>query len=139
MGVVRINYNKMKYNFKTKQFSEIEILSKKLSIAGSDKDIAWETLKLKTEQLASVFKEIGIPKGHPIIIYGHKEYLFPLAILACIHSNTTYIPIDKIYPIEWGGLLNLKYMLTSKGIKLSDFILKKWLTSCQFDSIIYTY
>jgi len=100
VGVVRINYNKMKYNFKTKQFSEIEILSKKLSIAGSDKDIAWETLKLKTEQLASVFKEIGIPKGHPIIIYGHKEYLFPLAILACIHSNTTYIPIDKIYPIE---------------------------------------
>ena len=100
MGVVRINYNKMKYNFKTKQFSEIEILSKKLSIAGSDKDISWETLKLKTEQLASVFKEIGIPKGHPIIIYGHKEYLFPLAILACIHSNTTYIPIDKIYPIE---------------------------------------
>ncbi len=90
----------MKYNFKTKQFTEIDVLSKKLSIAGSDKDIDWETLKLKTEQLTAVIHKIDIPKGHPVIIYGHKEYLFPIAILACIHSNTTYIPIDKIYPIE---------------------------------------
>ena len=90
----------MKYNFKTKQFSEIETAPKKLAIAGSDRDIDWDTLKTKTEQLVKVFNEIAVPNGHPVIIYGHKEYLFPLAILACIHSNTTYIPIDKIYPIE---------------------------------------
>jgi D-alanine--poly(phosphoribitol) ligase subunit 1 len=103
----------MKYNFETKQFSEIEIAPKKLAIAGSDEDIDWETLKTKTEQLVAVFKEIGIPKGHPVIIYGHKEHLFPLAILACIHSNTTYIPIDKIYPID-----RIKKIIEKTGSKI---------------------
>ena len=43
---------------------------------------------------------MNIPAGHPVIIYGHKEASFPLAILACMHSKTTYIPIDKIYPVD---------------------------------------
>ncbi len=112
----------MKYNFKTKQFSEIEISQRKLAIAGSDKDIDWQTLKIKTEQLLDVFNKIGIPQGHPVTIYGHKEHIFPVAILACIHSNTTYIPIDKIYPIE-----RIKKIIDKTGsqilINCSDTIL----------------
>jgi len=53
-----------------------------------------------TERLTCILKGLNISKGCPIIIYGHKEALFPVAILSCIHSSTTYIPIDKIYPIE---------------------------------------
>jgi D-alanine--poly(phosphoribitol) ligase subunit 1 len=90
----------MKYNFTTKQFIETEVSSNKLAIVGSDTEIDWLTLKSKIEELVGIFKKNEVPTGHPVIIYGHKEYLFPLAILACIHSNTTYIPIDKIYPIE---------------------------------------
>jgi len=90
----------MKYNFTSKQFIETEISPNKLAIVGSDVEIDWLTLKTKTEHLVRIFKELEIPSGHPVIIYGHKEYLFPLAILACVHSSTTYIPIDKIYPIE---------------------------------------
>jgi D-alanine--poly(phosphoribitol) ligase subunit 1 len=90
----------MKYNFTSKQFIETEIDSKKIAIAGSDGDIEWKTLQDTVEKLKSEFRKLNIPGGHPIIIYGHKEYLFPLAILACIHSGITYIPIDKIYPID---------------------------------------
>ncbi len=90
----------MYYNFKQKKFIDTEVLPEKLAIAGSDYEIDWQTLQAKTEQLVSEFKKTQIPCGHPVIIYGHKEYFYPLAILACIHSNTTYIPIDKIYPIE---------------------------------------
>ena len=88
----------MRYNFHLKKFVETEIFPEKIAIAGSDSDIDWETLKNQTLNLSVQFKNLGIPKGHPIIIYGHKEYLFPLAMLACIHSNIPYIPIDKIYP-----------------------------------------
>lgn len=90
----------MKYDFHKKEFTETNVSPEKIAVAGSDKDISWKTLQLNTEILAAEFKKAGIPQGHPIIIYGHKEYFFPLAILACIHSNTTYIPIDKIYPID---------------------------------------
>jgi D-alanine--poly(phosphoribitol) ligase subunit 1 len=90
----------MKYNFETKQFLETVINPKKLSIVGSESNIDWETLKIKVEQLADVLNKIKVPSGHPVIIYGHKEHQFPIAILACIHVNTTYIPIDKIYPLD---------------------------------------
>ncbi len=90
----------MKYDLKACKFIETEIDPTKLAIAGSDTEIDWQTLKIKTEKLAELFKELHIPQGNPIIIYGHKECFYPLVILACIHSKTTYIPIDRIYPVE---------------------------------------
>jgi D-alanine--poly(phosphoribitol) ligase subunit 1 len=90
----------MKYNFHTKQFTETDTNPNKLAISGSDKDISWQNLQNTVNQLAERFKKINIPTGHPVIIYGHKEYFFPLAILTCIHANITYIPIDKIYPLD---------------------------------------
>jgi len=90
----------MKYCFNTRQFTETDIAPERIAIAGSDKDIDWKTLKFKAEQLGDVFREAGIPSGHPVIIYGHKEAFFPLAIMACIHAEIAYIPIDTIYPLE---------------------------------------
>ena len=100
MDDVQYNQQNMKYNFKSKQFTDTDFEPDKLAIVGSETEIDWQTLKFKTEQFANLFRKIGIPSGHPVIIYGHKEHLFPVVILACIHSNITYIPIDKIYPIE---------------------------------------
>lgn len=90
----------MKYNFALKQFTETGKNPAKTAIAGSDGDIDWHTLQEKAELLTAEFKKLNIPTGHPVIIYGHKEYFFPLAILACIHAGITYIPIDKIYPVD---------------------------------------
>jgi D-alanine--poly(phosphoribitol) ligase subunit 1 len=90
----------MNYDFHQKKFINSEVNPSKLAVAGSDLEIDWQSLHDKTETLCSLFKEMELPPGHPVIIYGHKEYLFPVAILACIHSGTPYIPIDKIYPAD---------------------------------------
>ena len=90
----------MKYDFHQKKFIDTTIHKNKIAIAGSDVDISWETLQIKVEQLSDEFKKLGIPTGHPVMIYGHKEALFPAAILACIHAGITYIPVDKIYPVD---------------------------------------
>ncbi|MDF2437283.1 MAG: hypothetical protein K0Q95_1659 [Bacteroidota bacterium] len=90
----------MKYDFHKQQFTDLSTLPGKIAIAGSDEDLSWSELKEEVEVLSAEFKNLNIPQGHPVIIYGHKEYLFPVAILACIHSGTTYIPIDKIYPVD---------------------------------------
>ncbi len=41
-----------------------------------------------------------MPKGQPVIIYGHKESFYAQAILALIKSDIPYVPIDEIYPLE---------------------------------------
>jgi D-alanine--poly(phosphoribitol) ligase subunit 1 len=90
----------MKYNFHKNIFEDHELFPDKIAIAGSDKEISWKELEAQCIQLSAIFKTLQIPKGHPIVIYGHKEAIFPAAMLACIHADIPYIPIDKIYPIE---------------------------------------
>jgi D-alanine--poly(phosphoribitol) ligase subunit 1 len=103
----------MKYDFQLKQFSETERNPTKTAIAGSDGDIDWKTLKEYVEQLKAKFRQLNIPSGHPVIIYGHKEFLFPMSILACIHVGITYIPIDKIYPLD-----RIKKIITQTGAQI---------------------
>lgn len=90
----------MKYNFHEKRFEDSDIRSSKTAIAGSDSDISWKALKHEVIELSAQLLHIGLPHNCPVIIYGHKESVFPLAMLACFHSNIPYIPIDKIYPEE---------------------------------------
>ncbi len=78
----------------------MQILPGKLAVAGSDGDLSWADLKRKTEELSAVFKKLSIPTGHSIIIYGHKEKYFPVAMLACIHASIPYVPVDTMYPEE---------------------------------------
>lgn len=90
----------MYYNFQLNQFCETENQPHKLAVAGSEGDIDWSTLKERVEKLSLQFKALQIPLGHPVTIYGHKEFFFPVAMLACMQAGIPYIPIDKIYPEE---------------------------------------
>jgi D-alanine--poly(phosphoribitol) ligase subunit 1 len=90
----------MKYDFALQQFVEETHQADKIAVAGSNGEITWAELKKLTLQLCEQFKALALPQGHPVLIYGHKEYLYPAAILACMHANIPYVPVDKIYPIE---------------------------------------
>lgn len=90
----------MRYDFHNKQFAETDTSPDKLAIAGSDKDISWNQLKERAEFLASELKRMNIPQGHPVIIYGHKEHTYLVAMLGCIHASIPYVPADIIYPTD---------------------------------------
>jgi D-alanine--poly(phosphoribitol) ligase subunit 1 len=90
----------MKYDFEQLKFVDTDRNADKLAVAGSDVDYSWKELQDMVESLTSLFADLHIPKGHPIIIYGHKEALYPAAMLACMNAGMTYIPMDKIYPSD---------------------------------------
>jgi D-alanine--poly(phosphoribitol) ligase subunit 1 len=90
----------MKYDFKRQCFLEPENEAEKAAVIGSDSSVSWKELNQQVDRLTQLFRELAIPKGHPVMIYGHKESAFPVAMLACYHADITYIPIDIVYPIE---------------------------------------
>lgn len=90
----------MRYNYIKNILEETEINAEKLAVCGTDKDITWAELKLITEKVREIVQQLNIPEGHPVIIYGHKEALFPSLILSLMLCNIPYIPVDKIYPDE---------------------------------------
>lgn len=90
----------MNYNFVLQQFESLNSSPQKLAIAGSDADISWADLKTRVDEISALLKSLSIPPACPVIIYGHKESLYPIVMLACFHAGVTYIPIDSIYPLE---------------------------------------
>ncbi len=104
----------MRYDFFELQFTETEVDADKMAIAGSDTDLSWYALQEETLKLQNLFRELNIPAGHPVMIYGHKEAFYAAALLACIHSGITYIPTDVIYPDE--RLLKIKAQTGSQVI-----------------------
>jgi D-alanine--poly(phosphoribitol) ligase subunit 1 len=90
----------MNFNLDTLQFENAGKEPGKLAFAGSDGDLTWHEFEAEVKKLCSVFKETGLPKGHPVLIYGHKEKLFPVAITASLTYGVPYIPVDTVMPLE---------------------------------------
>ena len=88
----------MNFNFDFGKFENPEYEPEKMAIYGSDCNISWIELKEKVDKLKNILLETGITKNHAVIIYGHKEHFFIVAILSCISLDIPYIPVDRIYP-----------------------------------------
>lgn len=90
----------MRFDFQSNSFTDLSVHPEKLALAGSDRDLSWSMLQSEAEKLAATLSALNIPAGEPVIIYGHKEARFAVAMLACYLNRTTYTPIDKIYPAD---------------------------------------
>lgn len=90
----------MKFDLKLLEFVDCAKEQDKLAISGSNKDLTWAEFKTEVEKLKITISQYNLPKGHPVIIYGHKEVEFIVSMVACMSLGYAYIPIDTIYPIE---------------------------------------
>jgi D-alanine--poly(phosphoribitol) ligase subunit 1 len=90
----------MRFDVGTGRFEETEINTGKLALAGSDEELTWMEFSQRVKKFAAMIDSIGIPAGHPVIIYGHKEALFIIAIAALMSKDIFYIPVDTIIPQE---------------------------------------
>jgi D-alanine--poly(phosphoribitol) ligase subunit 1 len=90
----------MKFDLGLLEFVECDKDFDKLAICGSDKDLTWAEFKFEVEKLKAELLTYNLPKGHPVIIFGHKEVKFIVSMVACMSLGYPYIPIDTIYPKE---------------------------------------
>ena len=88
----------MRFDFKLLDFVECEKEFDKLAVCGSDKDLTWSELKNEVDSFKKKLQKYNLPKGHPVLIYGHKEVDFIVSIISCMSLGFPYIPIDTIYP-----------------------------------------
>ena len=88
----------MRFDFKLLDFVECEKEFDKLAVCGSDKDLTWLELKNEVDSFKKKLQKYNLPKGHPVLIYGHKEVDFIVSIISCMSLGFPYIPIDTIYP-----------------------------------------
>ncbi len=88
----------MKFDLELLKFIECDVEVEKLALSGSDKDLTWAEFKEAVQKQIDKILEFGLPQGHPVVIYGHKEVKFVVSIVACMSLKMPYIPVDTIYP-----------------------------------------
>ena len=66
----------MRFDLQLLDFVECEKDSEKIAISASDKDLTWNEFKNEVEKLKTELSQYNLPKGHPVVIYGHKEAKF---------------------------------------------------------------
>ena len=90
----------MRFDLQLLDFVDCDKNSEKLAICASDRDLTWGEFKDEVEKLKTEILNYDLPKGHPVIIYGHKEAKFIITMTACMSLGLPYIPVDTIYPYE---------------------------------------
>ena len=90
----------MRFDLKLLDFVDCDKDLEKLAICASDKDLTWAEFKDEVEKLKIEISNYNLPKGHPVVIYGHKEAKFIVTMTACMSLGLPYIPVDTIYPKE---------------------------------------
>lgn len=71
-----------------------------LAISGSDYAITWQELSVAVSDWVLRYQHCRQPAGTPVVLYGHQQAEFAVAIYSCLLHNIPYIPVDCIYPQE---------------------------------------
>lgn len=90
----------MKFNVVSHSFEEVGFDENKLAVAASDTNCSWSELKQLVDCKRALLESLNIPKGHPVVVYGHKQIDFIVSIMACIQLELPYIPVDVLNPLD---------------------------------------
>lgn len=71
-----------------------------LAVSGSDDALTWLELSGAVVDFAQRYERCQQPAGTPVVLYGHQQAEFAVAIYSCLLHNIPYIPVDCIYPQE---------------------------------------
>jgi hypothetical protein len=67
-----------------------------LAISGSDEALSWLQLSGR-DGLGAALSACQPVAGTPVVLYGHQQAEFAVAIYSCLLHNIPYIPVDCIY------------------------------------------
>ncbi len=69
------------------------------ALVNDTQECSWEELRVKIAAFIEAYKSIAdITKNIPLVLHGHKEIDFAVAIYACLLNKIPFIPVDSIYP-----------------------------------------
>lgn len=60
--------------------------------------LSYLELKKQSDSLAFFLEKQALPKGAPIVVYGHMSAQIVVAFMACLKSGHAYVPVDTSMP-----------------------------------------
>lgn len=90
----------MRYDLMTGGFIDRGKDARRSAVVGSDRLLDWEAFESETAHWVEEARSLGIGPDVPVIIHGHKEAGFMVAVAGCLSLRAPFVPVDEIYPEE---------------------------------------
>lgn len=90
----------MRFDLAAGKFIECERDAAAPAVVGSDSSLSWEEFRRSVGRWVAEARGIGIGADVPVVVHGHKEAEFLVAIAGCLELGAPFVPVDEIYPEE---------------------------------------
>ncbi len=90
----------MHFDLTTSDFCDLDEAPGRPAVVGSDRTLTWREFQRAVGRWVAEARGAGIGRDVPVVIYGHKEAEFLVAIAGCLSLGAPFVPVDEIYPEE---------------------------------------
>lgn len=112
------------------------------AVIGADRTLTWQALAQEAAAWCVQARAAGFAADVPVIIRGHKEAAFFVAIAGALMLGAPFVPLDTIYPDErmgriallLSGGLDIRRQRVDRGQMLGNFRGRHTHTKLHFNS-----
>ncbi|WP_191576658.1 AMP-binding protein [Achromobacter insolitus] len=90
----------MRFDFNTFDFADTQTDADAIAVVDARGATSWRALRAATEAWEQEARAAGARPDTPLVISGHKETAFLVAILGCLRLGVPFVPVDVINPPE---------------------------------------
>ncbi|TCK33633.1 D-alanine--poly(phosphoribitol) ligase subunit 1 [Paraburkholderia sp. BL8N3] len=90
----------MRFDLTTSRFVETGARADAWAVIGADRALRWRELAARAHVWAERARELGFAADVPVIVHGHKEAAFFVAMVGALLLGAPFVPVDTIYPDE---------------------------------------
>lgn len=90
----------MRFSFDRFDFIEPDAGTQRPAVIDAAGTLDWQQLAQAVEQWEQQALARGARRDEPLLITGHKETAFLVAILGCLRLGVPFVPVDVINPAE---------------------------------------
>ncbi|WP_144142863.1 D-alanine--poly(phosphoribitol) ligase [Paraburkholderia sp. BCC1884] len=90
----------MRFDLSAGRFVETDVRADAWAVIGADRALHWHELAAEAQAWAERAREQGFGTDVPVIVRGHKEAAFFVAMTGALLLGAPFVPVDTIYPEE---------------------------------------
>ncbi|MFL9865932.1 D-alanine--poly(phosphoribitol) ligase [Paraburkholderia fungorum] len=90
----------MRFDLSASRFVDTDVRADAWAVIGADRALRWHELAEQAQAWAALAREHGFAVDVPVIVRGHKEAGFFVAMAGALLLGAPFVPVDTIYPDE---------------------------------------
>ncbi|WP_341316666.1 AMP-binding protein [Paraburkholderia sp. IMGN_8] len=90
----------MRFDFERFDFIDAGQSPDRPAVIDASGTLSWSSLREAVQRWMDAAAEAGVQQDVPVVITGHKEAAFLVAILGCLRMGVPFVPIDVVNPPE---------------------------------------